>query len=441
MIVFLVLINGLFAGAEIAVVTSRRAAIAEQADRGSPAARALLEMLDQPERFLATVQVGITVVGAAAAAVGGASLADPLAQAMSRVPFLSSHSEVLALATVVVGISFFSVVIGELVPKSLALRNSEPYALLVARPMRLLSWLSSPLVWLLTSSANLVLKPFGDSTSFTEARHSPRELMRLVEEATRAGTVDKDAGEIASRALEMPELSALDVLIPRQDVLMLPLSASLADVERLLLEHAHNRFPVYEGSRENVVGYINVKDVFALGQRPPIVISNVLRTLLVVTETTRIVELIHKMREARTPIAMVVDEYGGFSGITTLEDLLEEFVGQIWSEHSTEPTSLIEGDLESGAIVPGIAHIREVNRALEIKLPEDGEYTTMAGLAISLAGRIPAVGTELEVGDFHLHVLDATPRRVLKVCIKSRAVASAAASGNQGAPSRDPADS
>lgn len=417
-ILALVLVNGLFSGAEIAVVTSRRAAIEEQAERGSAAAKALLALLDGPERFLATVQVGITVVGAGAAAFGGASLADPLAAWLTRFPLLAAQAEVLAFASVVLGISFFSIVIGELVPKSLALRHGEPYALAVARPMRFLSIIASPLVWLLSSGANLVLRPFGDSTSFTEARHSPRELMRLVEEATRAGTVDKGAGEIATRALEMPELTVADVLVPRQEVVMLSLAASPAEVERVLLEDSHSRFPVYDGNRDNIVGYISVKDVFGLAwERQLIVLADLLRPPLVVIEKTGVVDLIHRMRKSRTPLAVVVDEYGGFSGIATLEDLLEELVGEIWSEHSTKRDGIIEGNLDIGAVVLGATPVREVNRLLNIELPEDGEYTTMAGLAIALAGRIPTTGAQLDLPGLRLTVLDATPRRVVKVLL------------------------
>lgn len=414
----LVVLNGVFSGAEIAVVTSRRAAIEEQAERGVPGAKSLLHLLDSPERFLATVQVGITVVGAAAAAFGGASLSVPLAAWLAKIPMLAAQAQVLALAAVVMGISFFSIVIGELVPKSLALRSGDTYALAIARPMGILSIVTSPLVWLLSSAANLVLRPFGDSTSFTEVRHSPRELMLLVEEATRAGTVDKDAGEMASRALEMPELTVADVLVPRQEVVMLPLSASQDDLQRVLLEESHSRFPVFDGSHDNIVGYISVKDVLGLAwERQLIVLSDLLRPPLVVIEKTGIVELIRQMREARTPLAVVVDEYGGFSGIATLEDLLEELVGEIWSEHSAERVGVVEGNVDTGAVVLGTASVRDVNRTLDIELPEDGEYTTVAGLAIALAGRIPIGGSQIRAGAFVLEVLDATPRRVVKLRI------------------------
>ncbi len=421
-ILVLVLVNGLFAGAEIAVVTSRRAAILEQAERGSASAKALVRLMDSPERFLATVQVGITVVGAGAAAFGGASLTDHLAGWLMHFPVLAPHAEVLAFTTIVMGISFFSIVVGELVPKSLALRHSEPYALAIARPMQVLSLLASPLVWVLSSAANLVLRPFGDSTSFTEARHSARDLLRMVDEATRAGTVDKGAGEIASRALEMSSLTAADVLVPRQEVIMLSLSASPAEIERILLEDSHSRFPVYDGRQDNIVGYISVKDVFGLAwERQLIVLSDLLRPPLIVIERLSILELFHQMRKSRTPLAVVVDEYGGFSGICTLEDLFEELVGELWSEHSIERSGSIEGTLDDGALVQGAATVRDINRGLDIDLPEEGEYTTMAGLVIALAGRIPTTGTQVETGGFTLTVLEATPRRVLKVLISRAA--------------------
>ena len=204
----LVLANGFFAGAEIAIVALRKTRLQQLVEEGHSSARAVLALRDEPERFLATVQIGVTVIGATAAAFGGTTIATRIAPLLGRVAWLAPHAEGVALAIVVALVSFLSLVLGELVPKSVALRASERFALLAGRPLLGLSWLASPLVRLLTGASNAVLAPFGDRTTFTEARLSAEELSQLVEEATRTGALDPKAGEIASRAIDFAGLRA-----------------------------------------------------------------------------------------------------------------------------------------------------------------------------------------------------------------------------------------
>lgn len=418
-IFLLVLANGFFAGAEIAVVALRKSRIEELAEKGSGSAGAVLALRAQPERFLATVQVGITVVGATAAAFGGASIADRLTPMLASLPWIGAHAEGVALGIVIVGVSYLSIVVGELVPKSLALRAAERYALLIAKPLLWLSHIARPLVWLLSASANVLLKPFGDQTTFTETRHSAAELQALVEEAMEAGTIHPEAGEIATRALELPELTAADVMVPRQAVAMIPRRASIQELRRILLEHTHSRMPVYEDRVDNVVGYINVKDLLALAwEQRLIVLEDVIRPPYFVPESRNAVELLKDMRMRHLPFAIVVDEHGGTSGIVTMEDLLEELVGEIFSEHEREPQQLIRREPDGSAIVNGSAPIREVNRELDIELPDEGPWTTVAGLCLARFGRMPNVKdwTDLPNG-IRLEVLEASPRRIHAVRI------------------------
>jgi putative hemolysin len=293
----------------------------------------VLALRAQPDRFLATVQIGITVVAATAAAVGGHSLASRIAPGLARL--FPAHAEDVALAIVIGGVSFLSIVIGELVPKSLALRNAEAYALLVGRLLLALSWVTRPFVWLLTVSSNLVLRAFGDRTTFTETRHSAQELQMLVDEAARAGTVDRDAGEIACRALKFSELTASDVMIPRAQVVMLPRHAPADEIRRVLLENLHSRLPVYQGQVDNVVGYVAVKDLLALAwEQRLIVLEDVMRPAVFVPPAKRAVDLLQEMRQRHVPFAIVGGEQGGVAGIVTMEDLVEELVGDIFSEHA-----------------------------------------------------------------------------------------------------------
>lgn len=413
-ILLLVLANAVFSGAEIAVVALRKNRIVELADQGKGSARAVLKLRERPETFLATVQVGITVVGATAAAFGGSSLAERLEPYVAQNAWLSQHAEGVAVAVVISAVSFLSIVVGELVPKSLALRGAERYALLVSRPLLWLSSAARPLVWLLSSSANVLLRPFGDKTTFTETRYSTDDLQQMVEEAAEAGTVHPEAAEIATRALSLPELTVEEVMVPRRDVVAISQDATADEVRQVLLEQTHSRLPVYDGVLDNVVGYIAVKDVLALAWDTKLVIlRDMIRPPFFVPEPKKAVDLLKEMRTRRLPFAIVVDEHGGMSGIITMEDLLEELVGEIFHEHEVGNLESIRPTADDSMLVDGSATIRDVNRALGIDLPDDGDWTTVAGYVLSLSGRMPRVGEKFTLaGGLTLEVTDASQRRV-----------------------------
>ncbi|MGK4006024.1 hemolysin family protein [Sorangium sp. So ce1036] len=419
-ILALVLVNGVFAGAEIAVVTLRKTRLEQLVQSGSRSARAVRRLRDNPERFLATVQIGITVVGATASAFGGSTLAQELAPVLRAVPWIEDAADELALAAVVALVSFLSLVLGELVPKSLALRGAERYALLVGPPLRGLSSLARPLVWLLTASSNLVLRLFGDRTNFVEARISPEEIQQIVDEATESGTVDRRAGEIASRALDFAELTALQVMLPRARVVSLPRDATAEEVRRVTLEHGHTRMPVHEGSVDDVIGYVTMKDVLELlWSDGRFSLESILRPAYFVVESMLAVELLAEMKRRRLQLAVVIDEQGGMSGIVTMEDLVEELVGEIFAEHETLPEETIRREPDGSALVQGDMPIHEVSRQLDVELPEDDRWSTVAGLCMGLARRIPAPGDVLTTpGGAELHIVDASPRQIRTVRIR-----------------------
>jgi putative hemolysin len=376
---------------------------------------------DAPERFLATVQIGITVVGATAAAFGGARIAARLEPAVAAIPALAPWASKIALGLVVVAVSFLSLVLGELVPKSLALRAAERYALLVGRPLLALSSVARPLVWLLTQASNLVLRPFGDRTTFSEARLSVEELEQLVDEAGRAGALDAPTAEITSRALAFRDLTAGEVMVPRSRVVGLPRDAEPDELRRLLLEEGRSRMPVYEGSLDNVVGYVMAKDLAAMAwERQLLVLDDLIRPVHFVPATARAVQVLRELQRRRTQIAVVVDEHGGVAGLVTLEDLVEELVGEIVGEQE-QAEALFHREPGGAALVRGDAPIREVNRALELDLPEGEGYSTLAGLCIALAGSVPERGTRLRAPDgTELEVVDASPRVVRLLRVRPR---------------------
>jgi putative hemolysin len=415
----LVLANGLFAGAEIAVLTAAKATVQQRATARDRRGLAVLALRERPERFLATVQIGITVVSAAAAAFGGASIARDLAPHLEGLFGDSAHE--IAMVLVVATVAFLSLVLGELVPKSLALRYSNSYAFLIGRPLLGLSRIMRPLVWFLTTCSNVVLKLFRDKTSFIEARMSREELRELVQEAAKTGSVDQRSSEIAARALEFGDVMVAEVMVRRDRIVAIRRDATPEDVQRVLLEEGHSRMPVYDGELDRVIGYVVARDVLALAwENNLIALEDIVRPLIYVPLGARVGSVLREMQAKRMQIAMVVDEHGGTAGLVTIEDLVEELVGDIFGENDL-PDETLRVEADGSALVPGWMPTRKVNRSLNTALPISRESMTIAGLCMALALAVPSIGKRLVAPDGTiLEVTDASPRRVRTVRVHRR---------------------
>lgn len=420
-ILALVVGNGIFAGTELAILSVRKTRLHQLLEKKSAAAAAVQRLREAPERFLATVQIGITVIGATASVVGGATLAQPIADGL-RSMGLGDSAEEVALSIVVVAVSYLSLVFGELVPKSLALRFSLGYALIVARPLWALSRLARPVVWFLTVSSNLVLRWFGDKTNFSESRLSPDELQQLLEEAGKTGSVNPKTSEIASRAFDLAGLTVADLMMPRNRVVAIPKDASADRLKNLFLESGHSRMPVYENDLDHIVGYVLAKDVLTMVfEKELIVLDDIIRPALFLPETKSAVDALQVMQQKKTQLALVVDEQGGLAGLVTIEDVVEELVGEILSEHEKPP----EGPQHEGNgswLSPGMMQIRDFNRASGFDLPEGDAWSTVGGLTTSLAGAIPEKGVTVTTEEgIILEVVDSSARRVRTVRVRRAA--------------------
>ncbi|HEY7372181.1 MAG TPA: hemolysin family protein [Polyangia bacterium] len=415
-ILALTVLNGVFAGAEIAIVSLRPTRLQQLVDSSRVGARTIAALRAEPERFFATVQVGITVVTTTAAAFGGARMARQLEPLLRPLPLLGRDPDGFALAIVVVLVSFLSLVLGELVPKSLALRHSEGYALLMAKPIAWLSRIAKPIVWLLTATSNLVLRPFSDRTNFSESRISKEEIEQMVDEAAKTGAIHEHASELASRALEFDRLRLSDVMIPRARIDALPIRATTEQIRRFLLEERRSRIPIYDKSLDDILGYASAKDIVSLAwDGGPVVLPDLVRGVKVFPETVQAIEVLRFMRRERQRIAVALDEHGTVSGMVTFEDLVEELVGDIFSEHDDEVPPLARQP-DGSAVVRGDTPIREVNRELGIELEVPPGVSSIAGLCHALAGGIPNRNARLAAGDGSvLVVLEATPREVKRV--------------------------
>ncbi len=389
-ILLLVMVNGLFAGAEIAIVGVDRLRLRQLVEEGRRGARMVESLRAKPERFLATVQIMITVAGAAAGAFGGATFAEKLEPLLE--PSLGARAEPASIVLVVGLVSYLSLVLGELVPKSLAMRHSERYALLIAPTLNWLATAARPLVWLLTKSSNLMMGSVGEKPTFVASRLSPVELRALVDEATEAGSLDQHAGEIASRALGFARLTAAQVMIPRTRVVGIARGASTEALRDIVLEHAHSRLPVYSGSLDEITGYVLYKDLLPLAwEGRLIVLEDLIRAPYFVAKSLSAPELLQEMRRRRQQLAIVLDEHGGTAGIVTLDDLIDELTGELLSELSHEKPLSMHPQSDGSLVVRGDVPLHEINRELGLALASGGQ-TTIGGLCAFLAGGLPEAG-------------------------------------------------
>jgi putative hemolysin len=416
-ILALIVVNGVFAGAEIATVSLRQSRLQHLVESARVGAKTVATLRAEPERFFATVQVGITVVTTTAAAFGGARMAHHIEPLLRPLPVVGRDADGIALAIVVVVVSFLSLVLGELVPKSLALRHGERYALLMAKPIAALARIARPIVWLLTATSNLLLRPFSDRTNFSESRISKEELEQMVDEAAKTGAIHEHASELASRALEFDRLRLSDVMIQRSRIDALPVRATIDQIRRFLLEERRSRIPIYDRSLDEILGYASAKDIVSLAwDGGPVVLADLVRAVKLFPETVAAIEVLRFMRREHQRIAIAVDEHGVVSGMVTFEDLMEELVGDIFSEHDEEETPPLVREPAGSAIVRGDTPIREVNRELGIELDEPAGVTSMAGLTHALAGGIPNPNARLAASDGSvLVVLEATSRVVKRI--------------------------
>lgn len=410
----LVLAGGVLAGAEMAIVTARRGRLEQLAEDGSVRARVALRLRSNPERFLASVQVGITLLGALSGAFGGTAFAHRI-EPVARWLGCGDASEQVAFGFVVLAVTYLSVVFGELVPKSIALRYADRYAVAVARPMLLLGWLARPVAWLLTASSNLVLRMFGDRTNFVEAKLTREDLEHLVEQASSGGGIDTGTTDLVERALDFTRLRVGDVMVQRRFLKAVPVDADPVQLREVMLVAGHRRVPVYEGSIDNITGYVLREDVLAClwdGRQP--VVADLRRDPYFVPDVMPAQRALRELQQRQLHLAIVVEEHGSVAGLVTVEDLVEELVGEIFHEQDKKPPKPIQAEADGRWLLQGTVPLRDIARELDIELPERSVSRTVGGLLVSLAGeRVPAVGERFAVEDgFELEVVEASQRRV-----------------------------
>ncbi len=421
----LVLLNAFFAGAEIAIVSMRRSRVKQLVEEQHLSGAAMVQrLLDHPSRFLATIQLGTTLTGFFASAFGAVSLVETLADWLSGlpVPLLASNAYGLAFVVVTVAISFITLILGELVPKNLAIVRAEPIALRVAPIVDLLSGVARPLVWLLTSSTGLVMRLLGSRGGAVVQPVSQEEIMAMVDTGAEEGVVQKTERELIDEVFEFGDTITAEVMVPRVDVRALPKDATLAEARQAIVETGHTRLPVYDGSLDNIVGVVHAKDVLQYLSPDPKDsgterrVTTIMRRAYHVPGAKHVTELLRELQRQQLHLAVVVDEYGGTAGIVTLDNLLEEIVGPIRDEYDAREEPEIQMVEEGQAMVRGGADLGDVGAALGIELETEG-VDTVGGMVYARLGRIPSEGDRIDLGDAEVEVLGMKGRRVVKVRI------------------------
>jgi magnesium and cobalt exporter, CNNM family len=414
-LVFLVL-NGFFAASEIAVVTSRKSFVRNLAEKGSKRAVKLLRLQSEPDRFFATVQIGVTVLGALASAIGGAASAKTLEPIIARVPvqFISHGAAVISIGIVVIVISYFSLIIGELVPKSIALRNPEKIGLMVAGPLSFISRISSVFVNILTASSNIFLRPFGAKAFSERSFISEEEIKLLIEEGTDRGIFEATEHELIHSVFRFADISVKGVMVPVTAMVAFSIRESPETVIKTISEENFSRYPVYDRDKSDIKGILYNKDVFnELAYKREIAIPRLLHSALFVPETLKISALMREMQKKRQHMAIVVDEYGSVAGLVTIEDLIEEIVGEIRDEYDTESPVQI---LKDGAmLIDASLAVRDLNEDYHFDIPESNEYDTVGGFLLSNLQRIPLVGDGYNTETNKFTIVGMKGRRILKV--------------------------
>lgn len=411
-----ILINGFFAASEIAVVTSRRSRIKQLMEEGSKNAIVLNKLRETPDRFLATIQIGVTLAGAIASAVGGAAAVKVIKPLLKDVPIpiISASSEVISIGIVVVIIAYFSLIFGELIPKSLALSNPEKLGVITAPIIDKFSKFATVFVRILTMSTNILLKPFGKK-AFTQREYiSEEEVKLLLEEGREQGVFEPEEKKLIHSVFEFTDTFVKEVMIPSPQMVTIGINMSVDEVKSIISEEKFSRYPVIGKDINDIRGFLYAKDFFnILSSTGKVDIRKIIKPPIYTPETMKISILLREMQKKRVHIAIAIDEYGAVSGLATLEDLIEEIVGEIRDEYDTESPVIQLGD--GSTIIDASISIRDLAEDYSIDIPESPEYETLGGFIVTFLQKIPQTGDTVEIEDKRLKIIEMVGQRIAKV--------------------------
>ncbi|MFL6722488.1 MAG: hemolysin family protein [Sphingomonas sp.] len=411
----LILVNGVLAMGELAIVSSREARLKAMAKSGSAGARSALDLAADPGRFLSTVQSGITLIAIFAGAFSGASLGEPVSQRLQLLGLKPETAHTIGFGLVIVLTTYFSLVIGEIVPKQIALRSPEPIAAVMARPMRWLSKVTAPFVWLLDRSSKLIFSLLGMNRE-SKNQVTAEELHLVVAEAQNAGVLEEDERAMISGIVRLADRPVREVMTPRTEVDWIDIAATPEEIRQALLDTPHSRIPVADGAVENIVGVIQTRDVMAAAlEGRPIDLNQLCRTAPVIPDLMDAMDALAVLRNADVPLALVHDEYGHLDGIVTPGSILAALAGTFAHdvEYGEEPP-LVERD-DGSWLVSGAASADLLTDRLGVNLPNDRDYSTVAGFALSVLKHLPDTGEKFRHDGWSFEVVDMDGRKIDKL--------------------------
>jgi putative hemolysin len=417
-ILVLTILEGFFVSAEISIISIRRSRLDQLSEDGNRQARRVRRLKDDPGRFLAVVQLGLTVLGFFASAYAAVNISTEFAKFLATFPVIGNSAEGIALLIVTVLLALFTIVFGELVPKSIGLAYAERLSMLVAGPVEWIARVLGPIVWFLTRVTSAITRILGVSMS-SDAQMTAEELKLIVERGGEQGILEAEEEQMINAVIELGDRRLHEVMVPRIAIVALPVSATLDEAIDLIVEEGHSRVPVYEESIDGVIGIVYAKDLLPVlkveaDARPTV--RSLLRTPLFVPESMSIDDLLHEFQRRKVHIAIVLDEYGGTAGLLTIEDLLEEIVGEIQDEYDVEEPMIVRLSADE-ARIDGRVDVDELSETFDIAitLEDEDEYDTVGGLIFHRLGHVPRPGDEVRLDGLKLTVETTDGRRVGKV--------------------------
>ncbi|MFZ5352988.1 MAG: hemolysin family protein [Bacillota bacterium] len=422
LIIFLLIgINAFFAASEMSIVSVRQSRIKPLVDDGNKAAIIVSKFLDEPSKLLATIQIGITFAGFLASAIGAQTLSSGLAELLRslNIPIVTQSAGAIATFLVTSVIAFVTLVLGELVPKRLALERSEKIAMAVARIINGISKITSPAVKLLTISTNLIVKLFGASDAVNNNQITEEEIRLMINVGEEKGIFQETETDMINSIFEFDDTVAKEVMTPRTHIVAIDADTNLEEILDVIVAENFSRIPVYEESIDKIIGILYVKDLFGMIKRKmewELSLKDIIRPAFFVPEYKKIDELFKEMQKSKTHIAIVIDEYGGTAGLITIEDLLEEIVGNIFDEYDDVIVDYEKVD-DSTYIINGMLSISEINDIMNLEMPEE-EFDTISGMILSLSGKIPEVGDEVQFEDISFRIEEVDDKRISKIKIQ-----------------------
>lgn len=412
-VVAVILINAVFVLSEMSVASSRKARLQQRVNQGNKGANVALRLLENPNLFLATVQIGITLVSVLVGAVGGATLSEPLSAVFTQIPTLAPFAESLAFGLVVVAITFVSIVLGELVPKRIALHNPEQIASVLAGPMMVISKILTPFVWLLGRITDFVLKTLGIKPGM-EPSVTEEEIQLLIDQGTQAGVFEEAEHDMVEGVFSLGDQRVYSLMTPRTGIVYLDVKDSLEEIRDKIANSEFSRFPVRQGTLDVILGIVKTRDLLVRSLSDvPIKLKDLLKPAFFIPETMFASRALEIFKEKGTEILLVIDEFGGLQGLLTINDIIEEIVGQIELE---EPQATQRQD--GSWLLDGMLEVDEFKEIFKLTgLPHEDEYETLSGFVMVSLGRVPQTADHFEWHGLRFEIIDMDGRRVDKVLV------------------------